>query len=68
MKTTTHEIALGSPTQQPITFECTNGKEVMARLMSDFERIGADIVTCDDYGFCAVLNGQSVSYTMADIN
>lgn len=63
----THQITFGGNKQQPVTFEVTNGIEVMARLKSDYEKAGAKILACDQYGFCATLNGHNVAYSMIDI-
>jgi hypothetical protein len=64
---TTHQITLGNATENPVTFECTNGEDVMARLLSDYKRMGAQIRASDDYGFYASINGKNVAYTMIDI-
>lgn len=63
----THQITFGGGKQKPVTFEVTNGLQVMARLLEDFKRMGAKIVASDKYGFCASLNGCTFAYTMIDI-
>lgn len=63
----THQITFGGSKQQPVTFEVPNGLEVMNRLKMDAQAMGAKIIQCDNYGFCASLNGHNIAYTMIDI-
>lgn len=63
----THQITLGGGKQQPVTFECTNGIEVMERLLADFKKAGGRSISNDKYGFAGSLNGHNVAYTMIDI-